>query len=29
MLSKDREGTIKILSEKYELTPAQKKELGL
>jgi hypothetical protein len=29
MLSKDREGTIKILNEKYELTPSQKKELGL
>jgi hypothetical protein len=29
MLSKDKEGTIKILEEKYELTPAQRKELGL
>lgn len=29
MLSKDREGTINILNEKYELTPAQRKELGL
>jgi hypothetical protein len=29
MLSKDMEGTIKILNEKYELTPAQRKELGL
>jgi len=29
MLSKDREGTIKILNEKYELTQAQRKELGL
>jgi hypothetical protein len=29
MLSKDKEGTIKILKEKYELTPAQRKELGL
>jgi hypothetical protein len=29
MLSKDREGTIKILNEKYELTSEQRKELGL
>lgn len=29
MLSKDKEGTVKILEEKYELTPAQRKELGL
>jgi hypothetical protein len=29
MLSKDKEGTIKILEEKYELTLAQRKELGL
>lgn len=29
MLEKDREGTIAILNQKYELTPAQKKELGL
>jgi hypothetical protein len=29
MLSKDREGTINILNDKYELTPAQRKELGL
>jgi hypothetical protein len=29
MLSKDKEGTIKILEEKYELTPSQRKELGL
>lgn len=29
MLEKDREGTIAILNEKYELTPSQKKELGL
>lgn len=29
MLSKDMEGTIKILNEKYELTQAQRKELGL
>jgi hypothetical protein len=29
MLSKDREGTIKILNEKYELTVEQRKELGL
>jgi len=29
MLLKDKEGTIKILKEKYELTPQQKKELGL
>ena len=29
MLEKDREGTIAILNQKYELTPSQKKELGL
>jgi hypothetical protein len=29
MLSKDREGTINILNEKYELTTEQRKELGL
>jgi hypothetical protein len=29
MLEKDKEGTIKILNEKYELTPPQRKELGL
>jgi hypothetical protein len=29
MLSKDKESTVKILEEKYELTPAQRKELGL
>lgn len=29
MLSKDKEGTVKILEEKYDLTPAQRKELGL
>jgi hypothetical protein len=29
MLAKDKEGTIKILNEKYELTAEQRKELGL
>lgn len=29
MLSKDREGTLKILNEKYELTQEQRKELGI
>jgi hypothetical protein len=29
MLAKDKEGTIKILNEKYELTVEQRKELGL
>ena len=29
MLEKDKEGTIKILNEKYELTVEQRKELGL
>jgi len=29
MLEKDREGTIAILNQKYELTPSQRKELGL
>ena len=29
MLEKDKEGTIKILNEKYELTIEQRKELGL
>lgn len=28
-LSKDRESTIKLLNDKYEITPAQKKELGI
>ena len=29
MLSKDREATLKILNEKYELTQEQRKELGI